>query len=74
MASRRQDLGLTQAELRDRLERGGVDVSHATVSAWEWGRPRMAVDQLIGLAGALECSVTYLLGLTAKPDKWTPDR
>ena len=73
IAARRQELGLTQAEVAERLSKFGVEVGHATVSAWEWGRPRIAVDQLKALAIGLECSVTFLIGWTSDPKRWEPD-
>lgn len=51
----------------------GITTSSQTVSAWEYGRPRIAIHQIVGLAAALECTTSFLLGLTDKIDKWTPD-
>ena len=69
---RRRELGLTQAEVVERVERHGSRLSNQALSAIENGR-RLAVGCLPDLAAALDCTVTYLLGLTANPHRWTPD-
>jgi transcriptional regulator with XRE-family HTH domain len=74
IATRRNELGLKQEEVAERLRKLGLKISPQTVSAWEWGRPRIAVEQWKALAVALECTVTYLFGLTEDPHKWDPDQ
>ena len=69
---RRRQLGLTQAELVDRVNGHGSRLSNQALSAIENGR-RLAVGRLPDLAAALQCTVSYLLGLTADPDRWEPD-
>ena len=69
---RRRQLGLTQAELVDRVNGYGSRQSSQALSAVENGR-RLAVGRLPDLAAALQCTVSYLLGLTADPDRWEPD-
>jgi transcriptional regulator with XRE-family HTH domain len=69
---RRRQLGLTQAEVVDRVNGPGSRLSNQGLSAIENGR-RLAVGRLPDLAAALECTVSYLLGLTADPDRWEPD-
>ena len=69
---RRRQLGLTQAEVVDRVNRYGSRLSNQALSAIENGR-RLAVGRLPDLAAALECTVSYLLGLTADPARWEPD-
>ena len=69
---RRRQLGLTQAELVDRVNGYGSRLSSQALSAIENGR-RLAVGRLPDLAAALQCTVSYLLGLTADPDRWEPD-
>jgi len=69
---RRRELGLTQAEVVARVERHGSRLSNQALSAIENGR-RLAVGRLPDLAAALECTVTYLIGLTTDPLRWTPD-
>jgi transcriptional regulator with XRE-family HTH domain len=69
---RRRELGLTQAEVVDRVERHGSRLSNQALSAIENGR-RLAVGRLPDLAAALDCTVTYLIGLTTDPRRWTPD-
>jgi transcriptional regulator with XRE-family HTH domain len=69
---RRRQLGLTQAEVVDRVNRQGSRLSNQALSAIENGR-RLAVGRLPDLAAALHCTVSYLLGLTADPDRWEPD-
>ena len=70
---RRRELGLTQAEVVERVDRHGSRLSNQALSAIENGR-RLAVGRLPDLAEALDCTVTYLLGLTADPRSWAPDR
>jgi transcriptional regulator with XRE-family HTH domain len=69
---RRQQLGLTQAEVVDRVNGHGSRLSSQALSAIENGR-RLPVGRLPDLSAALECTVSYLLGLTADPDRWEPD-
>jgi len=69
---RRRQLGLTQAEVAERVGGHGSHLSSQALSAIENGR-RLAVGRLPDLAIALECTVSYLLGLTADPDRWAPD-
>jgi transcriptional regulator with XRE-family HTH domain len=69
---RRRELGLTQAEVVDRVNGHGSPLSNQSLSAVENGR-RLAVGRLPDLAVALECTVSYLLGLTADPGRWQPD-
>lgn len=71
--ARRRQLGLTQAELVDRVSGRGSKLSSQALSAIENGR-RLAVGRLPDLASALQCTVSYLLGLTADPARWEPDR
>ena len=70
---RRRELGLTQAEVVERVARYGSRLSNQALSAIENGR-RLAVGRLPDLAEALDCTVTYLIGLTADPHRWQPDR
>jgi transcriptional regulator with XRE-family HTH domain len=69
---RRRELGLTQAEVVERVDRLGSRLSNQALSAIENGR-RLAVGRLPDLAAALDCTVTYLLGLATDPHRWTPD-
>ena len=69
---RRRQLGLTQAELVDRVNGYGSRLSSQALSAIENGR-RLAVGRLPDLAAALQCTVSYLLDLTADPGRWEPD-
>jgi transcriptional regulator with XRE-family HTH domain len=69
---RRRQLGLTQAEVVDRVNGHGSRLSSQALSAIENGR-RLAVGRLPDLAAALHCTVSYLLGLTADPGRWEPD-
>lgn len=73
MSERRHDLGLTQHDVVRRLEALGVCASNRTLSAMEHGQG-VDVGRLPELAMALDCTVTYLLGLTASPESWLPDR
>jgi transcriptional regulator with XRE-family HTH domain len=69
---RRRQLGLTQAEVVDRVNEHGSRLSIQALSAIENGR-RLAVGRLPDLTAALRCSISYLLGLTADPHRWEPD-
>jgi transcriptional regulator with XRE-family HTH domain len=69
---RRRQLGLTQAEVVALVNEHGSRLSSQALSAIENGR-RLAVGHLPDLAAALQCTVSYLLGLTADPDRWEPD-
>jgi transcriptional regulator with XRE-family HTH domain len=68
---RRLNLGLTQREVVSRLHRMGNPTSNRALSAMENGRG-VDLGLLPELAAALDCSVTYLLGLTDEPHAWQP--
>lgn len=72
LAERRRALGLTQQDVVDRLRAMGVAATNRSLSAMEHGQG-LDVGRLPELATALECTVTYLLGLTADPSRWEPD-
>ncbi len=72
LSERRHDLGLTQSEVVDRLTELGVTASNRTLSAMEHGQG-VDVCRLPEIAVALDCTVTYLLGLTEDPTRWSPD-
>jgi transcriptional regulator with XRE-family HTH domain len=69
---RRKARGWTQAELAARLSYDDVTVAPSNVSAIEAVRPEsrraVGLDLLLRLAGALNCSVDYLLGMTDEPN------
>lgn len=71
LRERRLALGLTQREVVERLHHTGNQTTNRALSAMENGRG-LDLGLLPDLAGALACSVTYLLGLTADPDDWKP--
>jgi transcriptional regulator with XRE-family HTH domain len=73
LRARRQQLGLTQKQLVNRLARRGIRTTNKTLSSFEHGAG-VDVVRLPELAAALECTVTYLLGLTEDPARWEPDR
>jgi len=70
---RRRELGLTQAEVVEHVSQRGSRLSNQALSAIENGR-RLAVGRLPDPADALDCTVTYLIGLTADPHRWPPDK
>jgi transcriptional regulator with XRE-family HTH domain len=72
MSERRHELGLTQCDIVDRLAALGISGSNRTLSAMEHGQG-VDVGRLPEIAVALECTVTYLLGLTDEPERWSPD-
>lgn len=72
LRERRRDLGLTQKEVVSRLRRIGVDTTNKALSSLEHGAG-LDVAKLPELAAALECTLTYLLGLTDDPGSWQPD-
>lgn len=72
ISERRHQLGLTQCDVVERLSALGVSATNRTLSAMEHGQG-MDVGRLPELAVALDCTVTYLLGLTADPLRWAPD-
>jgi transcriptional regulator with XRE-family HTH domain len=69
---RRRELGLTQMEVVVRLQGLGVNTSNKTVSSLEHGAG-LDVAKLPAIASALECTITYLVGLTDDPARWEPD-
>lgn len=73
MTGRRHDLGLTQGEVVRRLYDLGVAASNRMLSAMEHGQG-IDLGRVPELAKALDCTVTYLLGLTDDPHDWVPAR
>ena len=69
---RRRELGLTQKEVVGRLRRIGVATTNKALSSLEHGAG-LDVGKLPEIARALECSLTYLVGLTDDPASWEPD-
>lgn len=70
---RRHQLGLTQKQVITRLGSLGVRSTNKALSSLEHGAG-LDVGKLPELAEALDCTVTWLLGLTGDPHKWEPDR
>lgn len=73
LRDRRHTLGLTQKQVVTRLVSLGVSSTNKSLSSLEHGAG-IDVGKLPELAAALECTVTYLLGLTDDPLRWEPDR
>lgn len=73
LRDRRHELGLTQKQVVTRLARRGIRTTNKTLSSFEHGAG-IDVVRLPELAAALECTVTYLLGMTTDPMSWEPDR
>jgi transcriptional regulator with XRE-family HTH domain len=69
---RRLQLGLTQKQVVTRLGRRGIRTTNKTLSSFEHGAG-VDVVRLPELAAALDCTVTYLLGLTEEATQWEPD-
>ena len=69
---RRRTLGLTQKEVVARLRRLGVTTTNKSLSSLEHGAG-LDVGKLPELARALDCTLTYLVGLTDDPECWEPD-
>lgn len=69
---RRDDLGLTQKQIVTRLARCGLLTTNRALSSLEHGSG-LDVAKLPELATALDCTVTYLIGLTDDPHRWEPD-
>jgi transcriptional regulator with XRE-family HTH domain len=65
-------LGLTQKQVTSRLGRLGIDSTNKSLSSLEHGAG-LDVAKLPELAAALDCTVTWLLGLTEDPHRWEPD-
>ena len=72
LRQRRRSLGLTQKQVVTRLARLGVGTTNKALSSLEHGAG-LDVAKLPELAHALDCSVTWLLGLTEDPACWEPD-
>lgn len=72
LRDRRYALGLTQNHVVTRLEALGVRTTNRSLSGLEHG-VGIGGCRLPELAAALDCTVTYLLGLTEDPSRWLPD-
>ncbi|MCW2539951.1 MAG: hypothetical protein JWN95_1676 [Frankiales bacterium] len=73
LRQRRDELGLTQKQIVTRLARCGLQTTNRALSSLEHGSG-LDVAKLPELATALDCTVTYLLGLTDDPHRWEPDQ
>ncbi|MEO6886926.1 MAG: helix-turn-helix transcriptional regulator [Jatrophihabitantaceae bacterium] len=73
LRQRRDALGLTQKQVVTRLGRCGLRTTNRALSSLEHGTG-LDVAKLPELAAALDCTVTYLVGLTDDPHQWQPDR
>jgi transcriptional regulator with XRE-family HTH domain len=71
LRERRRTLGLTQKQVISRLARLGVLSTNKALSSLEHGSG-LDVAKLPELAAALDCSVTWLLGLNDDPHSWEP--
>lgn len=71
LRERRHLLGLTQKQVVTRLASLGVSSTNKSLSSLEHGAG-IDVGKLPELAVALDCTVTYLLGLTNDPCSWQP--
>jgi transcriptional regulator with XRE-family HTH domain len=72
LRQRRRELGLTQKEVVARLRRLGVVTTNKALSSLEHGAG-LDVCKLPEIARALDCSLTWLVGLTDDPGSWEPD-
>jgi transcriptional regulator with XRE-family HTH domain len=72
LRQRRRLLGLTQKQVTSRLARLGIASTNKSLSSLEHGAG-LDVAKLPELAAALDCTVTWLLGLTDDPHQWEPD-
>jgi transcriptional regulator with XRE-family HTH domain len=71
LRERRVALGLTQLEVSQALRRQGLDLGNRALSAMEHGHA-LDVGWLPELCAALDCTTTYLLGMTEDPHGWQP--
>lgn len=72
LRERRRALGFTQRQVVSRLATLGVHTTNKALSCLEHGTG-LDVAKLPELATALDCTTTYLLGLTTDPHRWHPD-
>ena len=72
LRERRRELKLTQLDVVAKLHAHGAELTNRALSAMENGRG-LDLGWLPELAIALDCTVSYLLGLTADPTRWSPD-
>lgn len=73
LRERRRELKLTQMDVAARLSEHGTDMTNRTLSAMENGRG-LDLGWLPEFAAVLDCTVSYLLGLTSDPHAWAPDQ
>lgn len=72
LRERRRELKLTQMDVAARLCAHGTEMTNRTLSSMENGRG-LDLGWLPELAVVLDCTVSYLLGLTDDPRAWIPD-
>lgn len=58
---RREQLGLTQAELADGFSNWGIPITRLEISRREAGRSKLTVDALLAYSWVLDCPVVDLL-------------
>lgn len=69
---RRGELRLTQKQVVTRLGRVGVLTTNRALSSLEHGAG-LDIAKLPEIAHVLDCTITYLVGLTDDPHSWVPD-
>jgi transcriptional regulator with XRE-family HTH domain len=72
LRQRREELGLTQKQVVTRLGRVGVLTTNRALSSLEHGSG-LDIAKLPEISRALDCTITYLVGLTDDPHRWAPD-
>ena len=63
--TRRMDAGLSQRELRDRMQLHGVYVTKSQYSRFENGERLPVASEVIALASALDVTCAWILGCKA---------
>lgn len=67
LKTQRKHLGLSQTQLSALIQAQGGGTTRENIAKWESGKSTPDVNSLIALCNALECDLTYLLGVIDTP-------
>lgn len=67
LKTQRKRLGLSQAQLSSLIQEQGGGTTRENIAKWESGKSTPDLNSLVALCNALECDLTYLLGVIDTP-------
>lgn len=73
LKTQRKRLGLSQAQLSALIQEQGGGTTRENIAKWESGKSTPDLNSLVALCNALECDLTYLLGVIDTPKQEISD-